>query len=213
MSDSSSDEIYFGDSVVCSAAKALASGKQASFRKRPTAVAASTSTKRQVIANAPKAPAAPTKRNIFEVIGKVPPAKRAKVVGRATNRGGGAGGGGVIAWYHRYWRPKDQEKYPGVVHKDPQLRQRLKEDNARMECIPCKNAEPDCESMHPWAPTTYFKYHLLKSCAAFANSDEYQSPDVLKELGKLASKERKVCLQQPYFTDHGALLVMDACTC
>jgi hypothetical protein len=79
-----------------------------------------------------------TRRDLLTVLGKKP-APAAKVGGRGSAKKDASygGNGRPCAWYHAHWFPKNQIKYPGQVFQDPMLRNKLKQDNARMYCKGC----------------------------------------------------------------------------
>jgi hypothetical protein len=83
---------------------------------------------------------------------------------------------------------RNQINYSGNVLQDPMLRNKLKQDNARMYCKGCFAEDPHCADIG-YNPSTNFKNHLLTSCSAFRTKAAYSSAKVLDELKKAASEK------------------------
>jgi hypothetical protein len=130
-----------------------------------------------------------TRRDLLTVLGKKP-MPTAKVGGRGSARKDASygGKGRPCAWYHAHWFPKDRINYPGKVFQDPMLRNKLKQDNARMYCKGCFAEDPHCADIG-YNPSTNFENRLLTSCPASRTNAAYSSAEVLDELKNAASEK------------------------
>jgi hypothetical protein len=120
----------------------------------------------------------------------------------SSREGKGAKGGTAhIAWYHNEWAPADAAGYGGAVTKD-----NLKILHTERAQMCCKH----CHKNFPFNPSTRFRNHLLFNCAAFAETEVYQSgpvqADLKEEKGKRTEKQKVCITQRVFLLVHGAIL-------
>jgi hypothetical protein len=147
--------------------KASKSCRTAAKSTSSTASKASTSKKRPAPTQKAKQPAkVGCKTNVFTVLGQTKPKTQTLSKGRGSAKPAKARDETGI-WYHAHWKPVDEEAYPGSVSDKQELRNRLFNDNAEMQC-------KHFDHKRKYKPTTHFKNHLLAGCLPGVGGMEQQ---------------------------------------